>query len=371
MAITLRFGAPIWGALLFVLVLGLLAGIVAVLFVGTHHTAFTIRGQTDVITVQPGCGQSLTWDLPAGRVRTIDDVIGGGDRGPDRPVSLVLREGSQALLEIRDGQELRVLVTRVDGPPRCRDGSAAAVAAASSAASAPLPVSVLKLGDPGAADDTAADVNLPPTSEGYAYRSTTGVLPRVALRLAGRVLLGSPVVDGGGWTGSQRGMLHAATIEGRVRHWPGDQQAVLLRDEVDPGSMVDTHACLGRGDSHDTVARCEAIDGNPAVGFATVAKRDDGHLLDIVVHRQAEAIGVLPYAGEQRRARVTWWTGLIHLPLAQQTVALLVLLTTLLGHHAALKPLLTCLLPRRWRIGAAEAAPPTKPDSPPPDGGSP
>ena len=354
MAITLRFGTPVWGAVLFVVLLLLLAGIVALLAAGTHQTAFAIRAQTEVLTVQPGCGQSVTWDLPPGQVRRLDPADAEDedeDDGVERPVSLVLREGAQALLEIRDGRELRVLITRADEAPRCSKageaGPARSPASAESSKQQPLPVSVLKIGDSESVGGAAVDKALPASKVGYAYRSGEGTLRRFSVRLAGRVVLGSPVLEGGGWTGSQRGMLRAATIEGRVRQWPGDQQVVLLRDDVDAGSMVDTHACLGHADGNEAISACQTNDRHPAVGFATVARTDDASLLDVVVHRQAEAIGVLPYAGEQRRARVTWWTGLIHLPLAQQTVALLVLLTTLLGHHAALKPLLTCLLPRR------------------------
>jgi hypothetical protein len=134
-------------------------------------------------------------------------------------------------------------------------------------------------------------------------------------------------------------MLHGASIEGRVRHSVGEQLSVLLREEVDAGSMVDTHACLGPLAGGAAHGECETRGVDSAVGFVTGISTDIGPALQVVLHRQARYIGVLPYAGDQRRVSVTWWTSLLNDPLVQQVVLALALVTAVLSAYNALQPL--------------------------------
>lgn len=363
--------------LLFVAVLGLLAVLALLTALSPwHKTAFTIRAQTGVLMVEPDCGQSLTWDLPRGEVRTLGANAQAESERKLGPVSIVVRAGAQAVLERRDAGEWRVVVKPLDAAPDCAGPSPSTVPVGVRNAepvtlSAAARISVLRLEYTNAKGQVVENEPVEASPDGYAYRSVTAgaaepdkapVEPGLSpLRLAGRVLLGSPVTEGGGWSGGSLGILRSASIEGRVRHGFGDQLSVLLREQIDPGSLIDTHACLDPTQTDQARGDCEMPGANAAVGFATAASVDDISVIDVVVYRHTTHVGVLPYAGEQRVLRVTWWTRLLNEPLAQQATAALVLLTTLLTQYGELKKLLARLPVRSWfgrRRRPASAAPP-------------
>jgi hypothetical protein len=313
-----------------------------------RKTAFTIRAQTDVVTVQPDCGQALTWDLPPGEVRAL-----GADAPADLqrkigPVSIVIRAGAQAVLERRETGEWRVVVKPLDGVEICTVQSPSGATDGQRPVETVPPadrISVLRLKYTAANGSEVENESVAPSADGFAYRSIGDGADPPPLRLAGRVLLGSPVLEGGGWSDARAGMLRSATIEGRVRDSVGEQLSVLLREDVDPGSMIDTHACLDRHQTEQQLAACAATGGDAAVGFAAASSDGIVKSIQVVVHRLTKRIGVLPYGGEQRSLAVTWWTALLNNPLAQQVAAALIIVTTLLGHYRELNSLLSRFLP--------------------------
>lgn len=331
---------PLWlrPLLLFAGLLLLLAAIAS--FAPPRKTTFTIQAKTDALTVEPNCGQSLIWDLPPGELRALG--VGGQ---PDAfrkvgPVSLVIRAGTRAVIERREQGEWRVVVKPLEGEDRCAAAARAGPADASRSAE-PLPaaarITAVRLKYQDADGRDIENESVEPSADGYAYRSVGGEAQPAPLRLTGRVLLGNPVLEGGGWAGSRAGMLRGASVEGRVRHSVGEQVSVLLHEDVDLGSMIDTHACLDSLLTEQGRFACEDPGVDAAVGFAAPASEVDGKTIDVVVHREAYRIGVLPYAGEQRRLSVTWWTALLYDPLAQQVALALFVITQLLGHYDVLR----------------------------------
>lgn len=331
---------PLWlrVMLLFVALIMLLA--LSARFAPPKKTTFTIQAKTDVLTVEPNCGQSLIWDLPPGEIRALGLGVEPDSLPKIGPVSLVIRSGTRAMIERRESGEWRVVVKPLEGVDRCAAATKAGVTGTSRSAQ-PIPaatrIAAVRLKYKDAKGHDIENEPVEPSADGYAYRSVGDEPQPASLRLAGRVILGSPVLEGGGWSGSHAGMLRGAAIEGRVRHSVGEQVEVLLHEEVDLGSMIDTHACL---DSHLTEEgrfACEDPGVDPAVGFAIPVPEVDGKTIDVVVHREALRIGVLPYAGEQRRLSVTWWTALIRDPFIHQIGLALALIVGFLSHYDGLK----------------------------------
>lgn len=327
--------AGTWPLLTFVFVVVVLGGVAFMAWPVT--TTFTVRAQTDSLSIEPGCGQTLIWDLPPGEVRALGGDSPLGQPRKIGPVSLVIREGTRTVLERWESGEWHILSKPLEGlhcEPATSGDTGINAARSSKALPAAARITALRLKyEDETSGETIENELVEPSADGYAYRSVGGEVQPASLRLAGRIVLGSPVLEGSGWSDSRPRMLRSASIEGRVRVGIGEQMAVLLREDVDLGSMVDTHACLMENPTEAERLLCANPGDKMAVGFATPSLDMDSKTIDVVVHHEAESIGILPYAGDQRRLSVTWWTWLLRNPFAQQIALALVVLTQLISHY--------------------------------------
>jgi hypothetical protein len=158
-------------------------------------------------------------------------------------------------------------------------------------------------------------------------RPMLGSAPPLALRLGGRVVLGQLMSEGGGWGSASQPILHGARIEVRLMAPLTNQSLSVLVEEVGPGSIVDTHACM-MAEATMQDASCVTEWPGPSTGFMYYPN-SDGVML-VQVHRTAERIGVVPFGGVERPLRVTNWAIWVKSPVVQLIAAGLLLISALL-----------------------------------------
>jgi len=275
------------------------------------ETVFAVQARSGVLEVQPTCERSLIWDLPGGRLIArqcgADDPADCG--GLHEAVTATLSAGSSARIEMR-----------ADG----RWGITFGVAdRASCGDPAGMPVRI-----------TADYDELPPDESGYFYVAEPLLPgeppPAFALPLAGRITIGQFVEFGGGWSDVQSPTLSGGRVFGRDVAIGTGERLTLLDEELDPGSIVDTHPRqAGAVEPGDTAA--EPV----ATGFV-LSSKDDGDRHDMLVQvSQRRSVAVIPYDGLGRRLEIPRWKVWWNSPLLQLVASIVGVLGALLGIYIA------------------------------------
>ena len=303
-------------------------------------SAFSIAATTDAIVVEPGCQDQVRWDLPPGWVVAEGAPLDAVDplASPAAPVTVELAAGARATV-IREAAGYWKMRFTQDAPRRCDSAPSRALAVAVGGEEIPS--------DPGGyfyQSSYGEDPSRTAASAVSAERPLVGPAPPLTLRLAGRIILGQPMSEGGGWGGASQPILHGARIEVRDRAWLTNQSLSVLVEEVGSGSLVDTHACIDAEARHET-EQCGLDEPSRSAGFLYYGG-DDG-AMRAQVHRSAGKIGVVPYGGDERSLSVTNWAILVKSPALQLIVAALLLISALLQGWASFRDLFPQLTKHR------------------------
>lgn len=292
------------------------------------HSAFAIAATTDVITVEPACGDKLTWDLPPGWVvgdnAPFEDApaVGVATARHAAPVTVELAAGAAATVSREPGGFWKMHFTKGSGYGRCT----------------PAPPSALTV--------TVGGERIPADPGGYTYQSTfgedpsgavspaegatrrlIGPAPPLGLRLAGRMVLGQLMSEGGGWGGASQPLLRGARVEVRHAAPLTNQSLGVLEEDISPGGIIDTHACMAAGSAAGEAA-CVLAHTGPSAGFLYYPTSDG--VMFVQVQRNTDRIGVVPFGGVERALGVTRWAGWVKTPWLQFFAAALLLLSALL-----------------------------------------
>lgn len=270
------------------------------------ESVFAVTARTGVVEIHPTCERNLVWDLPAGRLlarncSAVDPAECGGLR---EAVTATLAAGSSARIEMRADGRWGITfgyVERLD----CPGTTAEAIRISADYEDVP-------------ADDAGYFYVAEPPGEGQAP-------PAFALPLAGRAIIGQFVEFGGGWSEVHSPTLSEGQVFGRDVAVGTGERLTLLDEELDPGSIVDTHPRrAGAGDSGSD-------DAEPAAsGFVLSGEADM-----LVQVSQKRSIAVIPYDGVGRRLEIPRWKVWWNSPLLQLVASFAGVLGALLGLYIA------------------------------------
>jgi len=287
--------------------LALLVGLALMLMLGVYGlapsrgTVFAVSASTDVLEVRPGCGEKLVWDLPGGRVEprsgvSPDDEVACSGWNEDCHVTVTLLAGASARIELHGPQRFGIAFGQSEAPA-CPDP-----------VSPPIVVST-------------ASGTLPADPRGYFYPSDqpfgelAADVQRFAIPLAGEVTVGQDLQFGGGWQVATP-LLRSGTIHGRDQAFWTRERITVLAEDIDPGSVVQTHAAAGDTSAADGQAR----------GFVRFF---DDHL-DVQLYRN-RSIAVHSYLGAWQRLEVPRWRVWWHSPALQTAASALVFTLGMVG----------------------------------------
>lgn len=277
------------------------------------QTVFSVQARTGVLEVIPSCSRSLVWDLPRGRVlpRSCDADDPADCGGEHDTVTVSLQAGSTARIEMRADGRWTIAFGVTDA------------AVCPGAGDRPVRVAT-DLGD------------LPPDGQGYFFVASPPAdgeaAPAFALPLAGRVIIGQFVEFGGGWSEVHSPTLTEGRVLGRDAAIGTGERLTLLDEEIDPGSIVDTH--LPRPETPGATGTTQAP---AATGFILSnigdASSDSSEML--VQVSQQRSVGVIPYDGVGRRLEVPRWKIWWDSPLPQLAASFVGVLAGLFGLYLA------------------------------------
>ncbi|HMN83992.1 MAG TPA: hypothetical protein PKA20_29240, partial [Burkholderiaceae bacterium] len=268
----------------------LLAALIS--FSGSAESNFSISAHSEVVSVEPSCSLTLNWPLPAGTLQLASEPAraaptaqpGGAACRDGTPMMLTLRAGSQASLEQLPDKRWQIQVAE-----------SKAYAGCASSLGGGRPVFELRAGE----RDCSAGAS------GATYRSVPAqgdVAPQdFAHLLEGRVVIGAPVLDPGGWDAPASTVLREARVVARIKAAVTHQSISVLDENIETGTTIDTAPQPGP-------------DAPSARGF--VRPHKDGGL-DVLVHVTARQVGVTPHAGERRDVSVSRWAQWIASPFLQ------------------------------------------------------
>ena len=298
-----------------------------------QNSAFSIAATTDVLVVEPSCQDQLTWDLPIGWVVADNAPLDDSSTATlsARTVTAELAAGARAVVTREAGGFWKIRFTQDSGFRHCD----------------PAPANALGI--------TVGEERVPADSSGYTYQSTfgeeptatatsadrlqrslIGPAPPLALRVAGRILLGRAMSEGGGWGGASQPILHAARVEVRDKAWVTNQSLSVLVEDIGAGSVIDTHACIA-AESTGRNSECVLRNSGSSKGF--IHYPTGGGEMFAQVHRTTDRIGVVPFGGIERALGVTNWSILVKSPVLQSFVAALLLISALLQGIAVARDL--------------------------------
>ncbi len=307
------------------------------------NSSFSIAATTDVISVEPSCGDKLTWDLPPGWVI-------GDNASPDAadplaaaaaPVSVELAAGARVTVVREAAGIWKMRFTQDSAYVNCR----------------PAPPAALIV--------TVDGKQLPADTDGYFYQSShgedpaqtaadavdashplLGPAPPLALRVAGRMTIGQALGEGGGWGQANQPILLSARVEVRDKAWFTHQSLSVLVEEVSSGSIVDTHGCMAEETIGDG-PRCINERSGVSAGFVYYPASDG--TMFVQIQRTTSRIGVVPFGGTERDLGVTNWATWVKMPIVQSVVAAVLLISALLQGWVAWQEFLAR---RLRRLGA-------------------
>ena len=237
----------------------------------SERGTIAIAARTGALTLDVLCGGSVTWDLGSGKVLLRSAEPGTPARDVDG-LTLTIHPGARVRLEANSALPLRLSIEPLP------------IARSCGGAEVPL------------FEATTAGLAMEADPRGMSYLATDAKQPGVSTReltlvLNGHVQLGQAVQQGAGWTARAGGILEAGSITLRVVPTFSHERVTLETEQVDEGSLVDTHACLKQagGSSEE----CPALDAPPALGFARI--RGDG-VMQVQLYTRGP-VGMQAYAG--------------------------------------------------------------------------
>lgn len=273
------------------------------------QTVFSVKARTGVVEVMPLCSRGLVWDLPRGRVlpRSCDADEPEDCGGEHDTVTVSLLAGSSARIEMRtDGRW--TIVFGVNDAAECPGTIDAPIRVATDSA------------------DLARD------EQGYFFVASSPQAgeapPAFSLPLAGRVIIGQFVEFGGGWAEVHSPTLTEGRVLGRDAAIGTGERLTLLDEEVDPGSIVDTH--LPRPEDEGSAW---SADAPAATGFilSNIGEPSSDTSEMLVQLSQQRSVGVIPYDGVGRRLEVPRWKVWWDSPLPQLAASFVGVLAGLFG----------------------------------------
>jgi hypothetical protein len=334
------------------LVIAVLAIILLLAFAITpaRNSAFSIAATTDVIVVEPSCSDQLTWDLPPGWVVADGAPLDGSDplAQPAALVTVKLAAGARATVTREAAGYWKMRFTLDSAFQDCQPAP-------------PSPLSVTVGGERLPADPTGysyqssygEDPNRTAVSSSDGSRPQLGPAPPLVLRLAGRMVLGQPISEGGGWGGASQPILHGARVEVRDKAWLTNQSLSVLVEDIGSGGLIDTHACIAE-DAAKVTPPCVLNRPGASAGFLYYPTNDGAMFAQ--VHRTTSRIGVVPYGGVERQLGVTNWAILVKSPMLQSIVAALLLISALLQGWVAFQEMWSRMAARRNAVRAGDDA---------------
>jgi hypothetical protein len=332
-------------------------GLLAALFVSSvtsWSNAYSMRSRTAVVTVEPSCGRSLVWDLPAGAfVDTSSDTPPPLTESAPVPqpttgvASVHLVAGARARIErIGDG-ELAIHLERSPHFIGCATADALIEVRINGQRTPGRAAQRLAIGRARGGTDRIVyrSTAEPPGSKPAPVASATGEATMVefVLPLEGRIVVGAELQHGAGWRDSgPPPLLDSADIQVRSLEGITGHSVALVEERVDAGGIVDSTPCFDLGPSLLDKARllfeepalaldpgarrheaCTRAMRSPALGFVR-AHREGG--MEAQVHVQAQHLAITSHQGQPRLLAVTLWQSLTHWHLVQALVAFVVLL---------------------------------------------
>ena len=287
---------------------GLLLGLsIAVTLATTYglssRTTFSIVARTETLTIRAACGARNQWDLPPGYVYGASTIDRSEPTAQEaQPITVVFGEGVLARVTLQSSGRLVVGLRPV--------GTSQLGAVTASVGGLDRP-----------RDEAGYDyVSLLPSELSGPGRGADRSVSRmpVTLRLAGRVVLGDAVPEGGGWRDSSNPILSGGQILAYDRAWITGERLTLLTERIDPGSVIDTHPELSRKDMGRLTIDI-AADGSGPQGLVCPAHRTPwaavGYLRDhqdggmeVVLYRVGPSIGLAPLGGPGLEIGLTWWS---------------------------------------------------------------
>lgn len=324
-----------WANVLLAIVLSVAIAVAATQGLSSS-TMFSIVAQADTLSLRPGCGSRVVWDLPRGAVygATVRDERDLRRQKPvresARPVSLSFGEDHVARITLRRDRRLQIGVRR--SAERAGEERSAQEAGA---------------GGLGAAVAMIDGVEQPRDPSGYDYVSLrprelppgdraegSGALP-LTLRLVGRVVIGEPIPEGSGGRESWSPTVRTGQLLAYNRAWFTGERLSLLTERLDPGSVIDTHPTMNNRnatgmrviDIHTGQPDCRpGAQPWPAVGYVRDHPADG---LEVVLYRNGPSVGLAPLGGDVLEIGLTWWSTFTASPVWQISAATLLAIASL------------------------------------------
>lgn len=280
----------------------------------TDDADFSVSAATEVFTVEPECGQRLDWNLPPGYVALAS--TNPRPAASKSTVSLALRGGARARVRV-DRQDGLLIDLEPSDSFGCGDAAVDAVTFS--------------------ADERSSAAG----GEDVAYQSAgkldSGTAP--VLLLAGRVVIGQEISPGAGSV-SGRGtpLLLGGQIAARTPDRQTGQRKLIHEETVDPGGMIDSHACLDAGhDPRDGAVGCVRRSLAKSEGFVRVVTRDEAPILELHLAVNGRQIGVRQQGGAERHVLITAWSRLVSSTMAQLLAAMLLAVTAVVQLWGSVK----------------------------------
>lgn len=265
-----------------------------------EDTVFSIQAVTRSVRVDVSCDDILRWDLPTGDVR----LSGEAQQKTVSKALLSLRGGSRATLRMSADGRLNLLL-----------GKSPVISCPGYDADA------IRLEVDGQTHlmglEATPYASTPhPSGEPIATGGFNFIIK-------GRIVLGQQITQGGGWSNDASSLLYSGSVDARTPDGITGQKRLIHAEQVEPGSEVDSHACLDS--TTDTAGDCVAESASRAQGFlffSADAQRDAAISAQISV--VGKSVGIRQFGGTQRKVVVTHWSKSVTSSLLQLLFALVV-----------------------------------------------
>lgn len=272
-------GTRMLAGVLVLLIVGLAAGLIGEM--PADDATFVASLRTSVATFETFCDQQI-WDLPPGTVTRRSPLPGGEGAAnvvATRNVTIALLPGSRIRLRSVAPGDLRVEVSRAAGRGPCGNTSGAFFRAS--------------------ADD---DQVIQDDEIGLFYRASMPRPSAAALTLpfSGRLIVGEPAQEGGGWSATA-GVLLSGQIDLRIVPIRDSNPVTVESESASPGGIFDSHPCLNRP-NNELVLKKRCPGNQIRVANGVVRELPDGDL-----HVQVEAhsnVAMTSLSGQDRTLTV-------------------------------------------------------------------